>query len=173
MNDKTRVEKSIERLENHPWLAGVIVFGIIVVALGSVSGAINDFLDLKSRFGSEVVQNPELDVESGTESSAACANLEISAVRPAYLLEGYRRQYKIIGKGFCSDTLIQINQPAFVGSSTETETPADSAPTEVSKSGDWMTVQIYVTKRPSYQGASIILENPDGETADHFVPYQR
>ena len=81
------------------------------------------------------------------------------------------RLYKLIGEGFCKDTVIFVSGSAYVGS--DPNQPANSAPAEVASDGTWMTVYIRVAFAPDKNDVYILLKNPDGSSAKLTVGYQR
>ena len=104
------------------------------------------------------------------DTPAKCGALELTFITPGALLEDNIRLYKLIGKGFCSDTLVSVSGEAFVGNNPAI--PANSQPAEVASDGTWLTV--YIMPSPSSNdGETIKVRNPDGSIATLFAPFQR
>jgi hypothetical protein len=104
-------------------------------------------------------------------TSVICGTLKLTFINPGALLEDNTRIYKLLGEGFCSDTLISISGGAFVGNDPSID--ANGQPIEVSNDGTWLTVYISVTQSPNDSGQTITVHNPDGSEASLFVSYQR
>lgn len=102
---------------------------------------------------------------------ATCGKLRLDAIRPNTVLENEMRVYKLIGSGFCSDTLITVDGRAFVGSNPNAS--ANSLPAEVSGDGTWMNVYIEPSSSPGQDGMFIYVDNPNGDSAFLYLNYQR
>jgi hypothetical protein len=104
------------------------------------------------------------------DQQAKCGILKLDAVNPPAVLENESREYKLIGSGFCNNTIITISGYAYVGNSPQS---INSQPIEVSSDGTWLTVYINHVLDPDQSGGYITVENPDGNTASLYVNYQK
>ena len=102
---------------------------------------------------------------------ATCGKLRLESISPITFLENEMRLYKLIGSGFCSDSLITVDGRAFVGNNPNAS--ANSQPVEVSGDGTWLTVYLEPSSSPSREGIFIYVDNPDGDSVSLYVYYQR
>lgn len=110
---------------------------------------------------------------SSQDESAECGDVRLEDIRPPALLEGKMRLYTLVGAGFCNETAVFVQSPAWVGSSP-TGSEADSAPASVDRGGKVLTVYIYIPRQSGeLRGTTIIVRNPNRRDASLWVPFQR
>ena len=162
--DVISIQQVTVRKGRKTWILGIVfaLFGIILlfpeIRTSTPSAASPTAIALAT---TEILQ---------PDQQAKCGTLKLDAISPPAVLENESREYKLIGSGFCNETIITISGYAWVGNSPQS---TNSQPIEVSSDGTWLTVYINHVLDPDQSGGYVTVENPNGNTASLYVNYQK
>jgi len=140
----------------------ILVLFLILVWSVAISG-VGAWLFVEIKTQPSVITSPE--------SRVVCGVPTLRAIRPPAMLENQTREYRLIGTGFCRDSVVYVDTPAWVGNKRGTH--ANSSPIKVAPDGTWLTVYVGLPDQPHGQGVNVIVENPDLGRASLFVGFQR